>query len=168
MAASETLAAMSDEQALELIFAAGISTAAEITEISGRGVGMDVVRQSVDQIGGRVSVASRIGAGTTVRLDVPISIATARIMVVEAAGQRFGIAMDAVTETVRLGPDRIRAVKDNEGFVLRDRIVPICSLAELMGLPGGSRRRRARRDCWSSSKSAQRSPRWKSMRSGIV
>ena len=74
------------------------------------------------------------------RLDVPISIATARIMVVEAAGQRFGIAMDAVTETVRLGPDRIRTVKDNEGFVLRDRIVPICSLAELMELPGGSRR----------------------------
>ena len=57
-------------------------------------------------------------------------------MVVEAAGQRFGIAMDAVTETVRLGPDRIRAVKNNEGFVLRDRVVPICSLAELMGLPG--------------------------------
>jgi two-component system chemotaxis sensor kinase CheA len=56
-------------------------------------------------------------------------------MVVECAGQSFGVPMDAVTETVRLTPDRIRQVKNNEGVVLRDRIVPICSLAELMKLP---------------------------------
>ena len=130
----EALLALSDEQVLGLIFAAGVSTAAEITDISGRGVGMDVVRQTVEQIGGKVSLASRPGAGTSVRLDLPVSIATARIMVVEAAGQRFGISMDAVTETVRLKPDRIRPIKNNEGFVLRDRVVPICSLAALMGL----------------------------------
>jgi two-component system chemotaxis sensor kinase CheA len=57
------------------------------------------------------------------------------IMVVEAGGQVFGIPMDAVTETVRLTPDRISQIKNNKGFVLRDRIVPICSLAELMSLP---------------------------------
>ena len=130
----ETLLALPDEQALGLIFAAGISTAAQITDISGRGVGMDVVRETVEQIGGKVSLTSSRGAGTTVRLDLPVSIATARIMVVEAAGQRFGIAMDAVTETLRLKPDRIRPIKSNEGFVLRDRVVPICSLAALIGL----------------------------------
>jgi len=135
----EALAAMSDEQALELIFSAGFSTATEISDISGRGVGMDVVRQAVDQLGGRVSVTSRIGAGATFRIDVPVSIATARIMVVECAGQRFGISMDSVTETVRLSSDRVRQVKSNEGFVLRDRVVPICSLAELIGLPGEKR-----------------------------
>jgi two-component system chemotaxis sensor kinase CheA len=132
----ETLLALPDEQVLALIFAAGISTAAEITDISGRGVGMDVVRLTVEQIGGKVSLASRPGAGTSVRLDLPVSIATARIMVVEAAGQRFGISMDSVTETVRLKADRIRPIKGNEGFVLRDRVVPICSLAALMGLAG--------------------------------
>jgi two-component system chemotaxis sensor kinase CheA len=58
-----------------------------------------------------------------------------RIMVVETAGQVFGIPMDAVTETVRLTPDRISQIKGNEGFVLRDRVVPICSLADLMNLP---------------------------------
>jgi two-component system chemotaxis sensor kinase CheA len=130
----ETLLALPDEQVLGLIFTAGISTAAQITEISGRGVGMDVVRQTVEQIGGKVSLASRPGAGTSVRLDLPVSIATARIMVVETAGQRFGISMDSVTETVRVKPDRIRPIKNNEGFVLRDRLVPICSLAALMGL----------------------------------
>jgi two-component system chemotaxis sensor kinase CheA len=70
---------------------------------------------------------------------MPVSIATARIMVVEAGGQRFGISMDSVSETVRLTPDRISQVKQNEGFVLRDRVVPICSLAELMGLAGETR-----------------------------
>jgi two-component system chemotaxis sensor kinase CheA len=133
--ASDALAGLSDEQVLELIFASGLSTAGEISDISGRGVGMDVVRATVDQIGGRISLTSRVGTGTTVRMDVPVNIATSRIMVVECAGQSFGVPMDAVTETVRLTPDRIRQVKNNEGVVLRDRIVPICSLAELMKLP---------------------------------
>ena len=64
-----------------------------------------------------------------------MNIAMSRIMVVEAGGQFFGIPMDAVTETVRLTPDRISRIKSNDGFVWRDRVVPICSLAELMNLP---------------------------------
>jgi two-component system chemotaxis sensor kinase CheA len=96
---------------------------------------MDVVRTSIEHIGGRVTLDSRVGKGTRVRLDVPMNIATSRIMIVECAGQAFGIPMDHVVETVRLTPDRIREIKNNEGFVLRDRVVPICSLAELMNLP---------------------------------
>ena len=131
----DELAALPDEQAIDLIFSPGFSTAAEVSDISGRGVGMDVVRAAVERIGGRASVTSRVGAGTTVRLDLPMNIAMSRIMVVEAGGQIFGIPMDAVTETVRLTPDRISRIKNNDGFVLRDRIVPICSLAEVMNLP---------------------------------
>jgi two-component system chemotaxis sensor kinase CheA len=82
-----------------------------------------------------VSLSSRLGFGTKVRLDLPMSIAMLRIMVVEAGGQRFGVPMDAVSKTVRLTPDRIRRIKANEGFVLDDTVVPICSLAELMHLP---------------------------------
>ena len=133
--ASEDLAALSDEQVIHLIFSAGFSTAAEVSDISGRGVGMDVVQTTVEQIGGRVSLTSHVGAWTKVRLDLPMTIAMSHIMVVEAGGQVFGIPMDAVTETVRLTPDRISQIKNNKGFVLRDRIVPICSLAELMNLP---------------------------------
>jgi two-component system chemotaxis sensor kinase CheA len=133
--AGDALAALPDVQVIDLIFAPGFSTAAEVSDISGRGVGMDVVRATVERIGGRASVTSRLGAGTTVRLDLPMNIAISRIMVVEAGGQIFGIPMDAVTETVRLVPDRISRIKNNDGFVLRDRIVPICSLAELMNLP---------------------------------
>jgi two-component system chemotaxis sensor kinase CheA len=131
----DELAVLPDDQVIDLIFSAGFSTAAEVSDISGRGVGMDVVRATVERIGGRASVISRVGAGTTVRLDLPMNIAMSRIMVVSAGGQIFGIPMDAVTETVRLTPDRVSRIKNNDGFVLRDRIVPICSLAELMKLP---------------------------------
>jgi len=132
---ADELTALTDEQVVDLVFAPGFSTAAEVSDISGRGIGMDVVRTVVEQIGGRVSLASRPGTGTTVRLDMPMTIAMSRIMVVEAGGQLFGISMDAVSETVRVTPERISRIKNNPGFVLRERIVPIVSLAELMKLP---------------------------------
>jgi two-component system chemotaxis sensor kinase CheA len=132
---SAELAALSDERVIELIFSPGFSTASEVSDISGRGVGMDVVRSSIGRIGGRVSLRSQLGAGTTVSLDLPMNIAMSRIMVVEASGQSFGIPMEAVSETVRLSPDQISRIKNNDGFVLHDRVVPICSLAELMNLP---------------------------------
>jgi two-component system chemotaxis sensor kinase CheA len=132
---AEELAALSDEQAIDLIFSAGFSTAAEVSDISGRGIGMDVVRSTVERIGGRVSLRSQLGRGTTVKLDLPINIAMLRIMVVEAGGQAFGIPMDSVSETVRLTPDRISRIKNNDGFVLHERVVPICPLAEFVKLP---------------------------------
>jgi two-component system, chemotaxis family, sensor kinase CheA len=132
---ADELFALTDEQVVDLVFAPGFSTAPEVSDISGRGIGMDVVRNVVEQIGGRVSLASRVGTGTTVQLDLPMTIAMSRIMVVEAGGQLFGISMDAVSETVRITPDRISQIKNNLGFVLRERIVPIVSLAELMKLP---------------------------------
>lgn len=132
---SDELAALSDQQVTDLIFSAGFSTATEVSDLSGRGVGLDAVRTAVEQIGGRVSVASRLGAGTEVRLDFPMNIAMSRIMVVETSGQVFGIPMDAVMETAHVPPDRINWFKSNPGFVLRDRIVPICSLARVMDLP---------------------------------
>ena len=85
-----------------------------------------------------------------------MNIAMSRIMVVEAGGQVFGIPMDAVTETVRLTPDRISQIKNNDGFVLRDRVVPICSLAELMNLPKSAAVRVGCEDSWSSRRSAER------------
>ena len=132
----DELAALSDEQTIDLVFAAGFSTAADVSSVSGRGVGMDVVRSTIERIGGRVALKSQVGTGTTVTLDFPMKIALLRIMVVETGGQLLGVPMDAVLETVRLAPDRISRFKNNDGFVLHDRVVPICSLAELLGLKG--------------------------------
>lgn len=137
---ADELAALSDQQVIDLVFAAGFSTASEVSDISGRGVGMDVVRATIERIGGRVALKSSPGAGTTVSLDLPTNIALLRIMVVEAGGQVFGIPMDAVSETIRLTPDRISRIKNNDGFVLHERVVPICSLTELMNLPSAKAR----------------------------
>ncbi|HEY0328436.1 MAG TPA: chemotaxis protein CheA [Rhodopseudomonas sp.] len=134
------LAALSDAQVIDLVFAAGFSTAAAVSEISGRGVGMDIVRTTIAPIGGRVSLQSRVGSGTTVRLELPSSIAMLRIMVVEAGNQLFGIPMDAVSKTVQLPAQRISRIKANDGFVLDDHVVPICELAELMHLPAKPQR----------------------------
>ena len=142
---ADELTTLTDEQVIDLVFAPGFSTAAEVSDISGRGIGMNVVRTAVEQIGGRVSLVSRVGTGTTVRLDLPMTIAMSRIMVVEAGGQLFGISMDAVSETVRITPERISLIKNNPAFVLRDRIVPIVSLAEFMKLPERAREAAAAR-----------------------
>ncbi|WKA30657.1 chemotaxis protein CheA [Bradyrhizobium roseum] len=135
----DQLADLTDEAAVDLVFSAGFSTASTVSDISGRGFGMDVVRTAIEQIGGRVSLQSKVGIGTTVRLELPMTIAMSRIMVVESGGQSFGIAMEAVSETVRVAPDRVNTIKNNDAFVLRDRVVPIISLAELMKLPGRKR-----------------------------
>jgi two-component system, chemotaxis family, sensor kinase CheA len=135
----DELNALTDDAVIDLIFSAGFSTVSAVSDISGRGIGMDVVRTTMDQIAGSVSLESKVGIGTKVRLYLPMTIAMSRIMVVEAGGQLFGIAMDAVSETILLTPDRVSTIKTNDGFVLRDRIVPIVSLAELMRLPRQAR-----------------------------
>jgi two-component system chemotaxis sensor kinase CheA len=127
---ADAAAAMSDEDAVQLIFAAGFSTAAEVTGLSGRGVGMDAVRASVERLGGKVTVESRPGHGTAVRLTLPFSVMITRVMTVEAGGQVFGIPLDAVVETVRIARDRIASVGAGRAFVLRNRTVPVVNLAQ--------------------------------------
>jgi len=85
-------------------------------------------------LGGRVNVTSRAGQGTCLRMSLPLSMAITRVMMVEAAGTLFGIPMDAIAETVRLTPDRIRAIKQAETFVLRDAVVPLIRLSALLGM----------------------------------
>ena len=97
---------MSDDDVVDLIFAPGFSTAAEVTDLSGRGVGMDVVRTSVERLGGRVSVSSRPQRGTIVRFALPFTVMMTQVLTVEAAGQVFGVPLDAVVETVRVEPRR--------------------------------------------------------------
>ena len=125
---------LSDQDAVNLIFRAGFSTAAEVSDLSGRGVGMDVVRTTVDRLCGTVGVTSVVGQGTNVRLSLPLSMAITRVMTVEAAGTLFGIPMELIAETVRLDPARVRTIKQARTFVLRDEVVPLRQLADLLGM----------------------------------
>jgi len=126
---------LSDQQAVNLVFRPGFSTAAQVSDLSGRGVGMDVVVTTVERTGGTVSLTSVKGEGTTARLSLPLSMAVTRVMMVEAGGgMLFGIPMDHIVETVRIRREQVRRFKQAEAFVLRDTIVPLLRLDRLLGL----------------------------------
>jgi two-component system chemotaxis sensor kinase CheA len=129
----ERAARLTDQEAVNLVFTAGFSTAAKVYDLSGRGVGMDVVVNGVEKAGGSVSITSVTGKGTTVRLSLPLSMAVTRVMVVEAGGgMLFGIPMDHIAETVRVHSNDVRRFKQSEAFVLRDAIVPLIRLDRLL------------------------------------
>jgi len=132
---AEALAAMGDAEVAELIFAPGFSTASEVTNLSGRGVGMDAVRTAVGRLGGRVTLENRPALGARMRLTLPFTLMMTRLMTVEAGGQMFGIPMEAVMETVKVAHDRIVPVGAARAFVLRNRTIPLIDLAEALGEP---------------------------------
>ena len=134
LAAPDALAALSEAEALDLIFAPGFSTRDEVTGYSGRGVGMDAVRVALARLGGRVSVHSRPGAGTRLALSLPVSILKSDVLSVEAGGQVLGLPLEAVVETVRLPRSAISRIGAARAFVWRARTVPLIDLSQSMGL----------------------------------
>jgi two-component system chemotaxis sensor kinase CheA len=132
VAAEAELRTMSDAEVIELVFAPGFSTAARVTEISGRGVGMDAVRTAVAKVGGGVAIASRAGQGTTVSFSLPFSVMLTHVMTVEAGGQVFGIPVDCVVETVRVASDAISGIGDARVIVHRKRTVPVVELGSVL------------------------------------
>jgi two-component system chemotaxis sensor kinase CheA len=129
---ADELAALTDQESLNLIFLPGFSTAKTITHVSGRGVGMDAVRTAASRVGGHVDVRSALGKGTTVRVTLPFSVLVTQVMTVEAGGQLFGIPLDAVVETLRVDKDKIFPVGAAHAIVLHDRTIPLVRLAEML------------------------------------
>jgi len=134
IATEEDLRSMSETDIIDLVFAAGFSTAAKVTELSGRGVGMDAVRTAVERIGGRVSVESRAGHGTNVRFSLPFSVMMTDVMTVEAGGQMFGVPLDAIVETVSVPKTAIKGIGAAQAIVLRNRTIPVFDLASVLAL----------------------------------
>jgi two-component system chemotaxis sensor kinase CheA len=129
-----TMERMDDCTAINLIFAAGFSTAAVVTDLSGRGVGMDVVRTTVQKMNGTVTVDSETSKGTSIRISLPLSMAVTQVMVIESDGQLFGVPMDHVIETVRVPRGSIHRIKQNMTAVLRGRVVPLKALNDRLGI----------------------------------
>lgn len=136
---AEAATAMSDAEAIHLIFAAGFSTAKSVSDLSGRGVGMDAVRSAIQALHGDVMLSSTKGAGTRLRLTLPLSMAVTRVLVIEAAGQLFAMPVDMVIETTRLSPADIRGIKTERTIMRRNRILPIRELNALLGIPKPAR-----------------------------
>lgn len=132
VASAEILDAMTEAEIVDLVFAAGFSTASRVTGLSGRGVGMDAVRTAVERVGGRVTIDSRSGLGATVKLLLPFSAMITHVMTVEAGGQMFGIPLDAVVETVGVPAETIMGVGAAQAVVRRNRTIPVFELAGLL------------------------------------
>ena len=142
--ASDAAAHLSDQEAIELVFTPGFSTAQLITDVSGRGVGMDVVRTNIAELGGQVQVESQPGAGTTVTLTLPLTLVTTRVLLVEAAEHLFGVPASGCRGSVWVRPEKIRTI---EGRAMIDHggvLAPVVRLEELLALgeprPLGQRR----------------------------
>ncbi|PIF89710.1 two-component system chemotaxis sensor kinase CheA [Acidovorax sp. 62] len=129
-----TLERISDQEAIQLIFLPGFSTAETVSDLSGRGVGMDVVRTAIERVNGTVSLSSVLGQGTQIRLSLPLSMAVTNVMTIEAAGQIFGVPMDSVIETVRVPHTAVRSIKQGMVTVLRGKVLALRSLNQLLGL----------------------------------
>jgi len=137
LATEAQLAARSDADICNYIFAPGFSTAAAVTSISGRGVGMDVVRSNIEQIGGTVDLKSEPGAGTIFTIKIPLTLAIVSALIVEASGERFAIPQLAVLELVSAGNNgehRIESIKDALVLRLRNKLLPLLPLKKVLQL----------------------------------
>ena len=129
---------LTEREQLALIFEAGLSTASQVTAISGRGVGMDVVRSNIERIGGIVEVDSKLGEGTRMTLRVPLTLTIIPALTVSIAGQHFAIPRSAIEEIVRANGESVTLERLGGAGVatIRGRRVPQVSLAEILGLDG--------------------------------
>lgn len=127
------------QEAINLIMLPGLSTAEALSELSGRGVGMDAVRHAINRVNGSLSISSETGKGTRITIRLPMSISATRVMLVETDGQIMGIPMELVQETVRIPRSAIHPLGQQQSTVLRDQILPLRGLNELLNLPASAR-----------------------------
>lgn len=131
----EEAAQLDDREAMELIFAPGFSSAEKITDISGRGVGMDVVRTNIKNLKGSVNTYSEVGKGTRFTLSLPLTLAIIDALMVNVSGQMYAIPLDAVSETTKIEFERLTDVKGRKAVTLRGEVLGIVELSEMLGLP---------------------------------
>lgn len=129
---------LSDREALNLIFHPGFSTASAVTNVSGRGVGMDVVKTNIEKIGGAIDIVSTVGQGTTVRIRIPLTLAIIPALVIRAADNLYAIPQVNLRELVRMEPgqalSRIETIQGTPVYRLRGALLPLVDLREQLGL----------------------------------
>ncbi len=135
LAAQADVERMTDAQVAKFIFDAGFSTAAAVTSVSGRGVGMDVVKTNIETIGGIIDIATTAGRGTTFTIKIPLTLAIVAALIVRAGEHRFALPQVAVLELVRVdaGAQRVERINGSPVLRLRERLLPIVSLTGLLG-----------------------------------
>jgi two-component system chemotaxis sensor kinase CheA len=129
---------ISESALLQFIFRPGFSTAEKVTGVSGRGVGMDVVRHNIEALRGRVELGSELGKGTTISIRLPLTLAIIDVMLVRAGGCLFGLPVLSLRESVSIGQDAVTPLPDGARIIrIRDRILPVIGLDTIFGLGSG-------------------------------
>lgn len=126
-----------DEEILAYVFRPGFSTADSVTGVSGRGVGMDVVKSRIESVGGRVELQSRPGEGTVVTIHLPLTLAIIQALLIGVRDETYAIPMGFIDEIVDVGNDRVKTVQNREVIVLRNTVLPLVELSGRLGLDGG-------------------------------
>jgi two-component system chemotaxis sensor kinase CheA len=138
LVSQEAAQAMTDQEKMMLIFLPGLSTAEKVTDVSGRGVGMDVVKTNLTRLGGKIEIESEIGHGTLFRIKLPLTLAIIPSLVVSVNNERFAIPQISVVELLRIRAEkikeRIEIIGDAEVLVLRDELIPIVRFADVLGI----------------------------------
>jgi len=133
---AEEVAALSDEQAIDLIFMPGFSTAEKVTDISGRGVGMDIVHTNIQRVNGSIQVETKKGEGTTFQITLPLTLAIVPTLLVRVNGVVLAIPLVMITETLRLSREEIRTIRGQPVTMLRGSVLALIDLKDLFGIQG--------------------------------
>ena len=131
----EQAAEMSDEEAINLIFLPGFSTKDQVTDVSGRGVGMDVVKEVVKSLNGSIAVYSEVGKGTTFILKLPVSMAIIQALLIKVQDEVYAVPINNILESIEIKRENLKSIGGKEVIVLRGEIIPVIMLHELFGLP---------------------------------
>jgi two-component system chemotaxis sensor kinase CheA len=125
---------MSDEEAIDLLGTPGLSTAKEVTDVSGRGVGMDVVITQVEAVGGNVKITTRRNKGTTMLLTIPLSVSIIGGLLINVSGDKYVLPLSGISTTTVVETDQIKSIHGQEAIVLRDQVVPLIRVAKILGI----------------------------------
>jgi two-component system chemotaxis sensor kinase CheA len=125
---------MSDEEAINLLGTPGLSTAKEVTDVSGRGVGMDVVITQVEEVGGNVKITTQKGKGTTMLLTIPLSVSIIGGLLINVSGDKYVLPLSSISTTVVVETEQIKSIHGQEAIVLRDQVVPLIRVAKILGI----------------------------------
>jgi two-component system chemotaxis sensor kinase CheA len=130
---AEEAAALTEEQALELMFVAGLSTVKKVTEFSGRGVGLDIVKTNIQRVNGSIEVETKLGKGTQFQIILPLTLAIIPSLLVKIQNTSFAIPMVMISETVRLQNSDIQSICQKPVILLRERVLPLIHLSDVFG-----------------------------------
>jgi two-component system chemotaxis sensor kinase CheA len=128
---------MDEQESLRLIFLPGFSTKDQVSDVSGRGVGMDVVKTRIQKLNGRIEIDSVVGQGTRFTIFLPLTLAILPVLVVKVGDQPFALPLSLVREIIPIRPEQVQEVSGRATMILREEVLPVRSLARMIGWPQG-------------------------------